>query len=191
MKDQRHGLYLGGLSAVLATDGRFAISTPQEALPLASQISRNLFQYFGADSEIDGILEKLVQPGRGNRIVLCLGTATTVFPVSDRPDPISVDKDKGLVIQIGQGQSAVYNFEGGLGVIFLRPNQAGHLDLVVWGVDLAGLHNAARLVPILTGVGQPDFVVVNKDCTWKGASGIHALGFFDIFWNISDEYLVL
>lgn len=176
---------------MLATDDRFAISTPEEAFALASQISRNLFQYFGADSEIDVISEKLVQPGRGNRIVLCLGTATIVFSVSGRPDPISIDEDEGLVIQIGQGQSAVYNFESGLGVIFLRPNEAGYLDLVVWGVDLAGLHNAARLVPMLTGVGQPDFVVVSKDCTWKGASGIHALGFFDIFWNISDESVIL
>lgn len=73
----------------------------------------------------------------------------------------------------------------GLGAIFLRPLEHGKLDLVVWGVDTTSLAIAARLVPILTGVGQPDFIIVTRECLWKGVDGALALGYFDGDWNVS------
>lgn len=78
-----------------------------------------------------------------------------------------------------------YPFEEGLGAAFLRPLPDERLELVIWGYDDAGLRQAARLVPMLTGVGQPDFVVVSQRCRWKGADGVLAMGFFDHAWEIS------
>lgn len=114
-----------------------------------------------------------------------------MFSIVNQLGPISIDKGRGIVVRDARGRSTIYGLEEGLGAIYLRPNEAGTLDLVVWGVDLAGLQYAARMVPMLTGVGQPDFVVVNKECAWKGAAGVHALGYLDSFWNISDGSVVL
>lgn len=57
--------------------------------------------------------------------------------------------------------------------------------MVVWGFDKRGLRTAARLVPMLSGVGQPDFIVVGNESTWKGHAGIVAMGFLDYAWNVS------
>lgn len=51
-----------------------------------------------------------------------------------------------------------------MGALFLRPLDGERLELVVWGADVAGLEHAARLVPALTGVGQPDFVILSAKC---------------------------
>lgn len=37
---------------------------------------------------------------------------------------------------------------------------------------------AARLVPMLTGVGQPDFEIDDMMMSWKGTGGELATGFF-------------
>ena len=58
---------------------------------------------------------------------------------------------------------------------------------MVWGVDLVGLEQAARLVPALTGVGQPDFVVMSAECRLLGHAGVYAAGFFDYSWQISES----
>lgn len=148
-------------------------------------------QYFGADVEIDVTHHKLMPSKRPNTIVLLLGTMTNMIRRAEDPGPISIDQKTGLVVRDFHGRSAVYEFHEGLGVIFLRYKEAGRLDLVVWGVDLSGLQYAARLIPVLTGIGQPDFVVVSKSCAWKGAAGVHALGYFDHFWNITDDSVIL
>lgn len=72
-----------------------------------------------------------------------------------------------------------------MGVIFLRPLEDEKLELVVWGSDIEGLEQAARLVPTLTGVGQPDFLVLSESCRWKGHAGLYAACFFDHSWRIS------
>lgn len=59
----------------------------------------------------------------------------------------------------------------GTGAVFLRSLEDQSLELMVWGVDLAGLRHAASLVPTLTGPGQPDFVVVCDRCRWNGIRG--------------------
>lgn len=83
------------------------------------------------------------------------------------------------------GFRRTYQFEAGLGAAFLRPLPDERLELVIWGYDDTGLRQAARLVPMLTGVGQPDFIVVSRRCGWKGASGVLAMGLFDYAWKVS------
>lgn len=189
-REQRHGRQFGGLHAILETRGAFIVVTPNQAFSLAIQISRILFEYFGADADI-------VRPGQfeelegGNKIRLLLGSADPILPTAGHGFPVRVDKDKGLVIRDAHGRSTSYGFEDGLGAIFLRPNADGNLELVIWGSDLGALRHAARLVPMLTGVGQPDFVVVSQDCAWKGAAGVRALGYFDNLWGISDRSVVI
>ena len=60
------------------------------------------------------------------------------------------------------GKKKKYRVEDGLGAIFLCPLKGGRLGLVVWGADEVGLRTASRLVPLRTGVGQPDFIVVEN-----------------------------
>ena len=57
--------------------------------------------------------------------------------------------------------------------------------LVLWGADEGGLLAAARLLPLRTGVGQPDFVVVARASSWAGVGGAKALGMFDSTWQVS------
>ncbi|KAL8838025.1 MAG: hypothetical protein Q9170_002306 [Blastenia crenularia] len=184
LREQRYGRQLGGFDAILDTDDRLAISTPREASSLALQISRNLFQYYGADAALVEP-DQLDQVDMEGRISLLLGLENQAALSPSRFNPIFLDAGRGLVVRDTRGRTSVYDFQDGLGVIFLRPGRAGALELLIWGYDLPGLSSAARLVPMLTGVGQPDFVVLGKECSWKGAAGVHALGYFDSFWNIS------
>lgn len=98
---------------------------------------------------------------------------------------VEIKDGEGISIRDALGNTRLYPSDEGLGAIFLRPLPDERLNLVVWGFDDAGLRSAARLVPMLTGVGQPDFIVVSKVCAWKGAAGILALGFLDHRWNVS------
>ncbi|OAG01799.1 uncharacterized protein CC84DRAFT_1179825 [Paraphaeosphaeria sporulosa] len=64
------------------------------------------------------------------------------------------------------------------------------LELVLWGSDEDALAQAARLVPMVTGVGQPDFVALGKRARWKGAEVALALGFFDHNWTVKASSVV-
>lgn len=181
--EQRYGRQLGALDAILRTSGRFAIVySRSEALDVALQISRNLFQYFAADTEITHS-KSLPLSFQGNVINLSLGPSLS--DPSRKNHPISVEPDQGIVVRDASGFPKKYEFEDGLGAAFLRPLPDEGLELVIWGYDDAGLRQAARLVPMLTGGGQPDFVIVSRKCRWRGASGVLAMGFFDYAWNIS------
>jgi hypothetical protein len=72
-----------------------------------------------------------------------------------------------------------------VGGIFLRPLMGERLELVVWGSDMDGLTQAARLAPTTTGVGQPDFVVLGAEARWRGLEGSLALGFFSHNWEVT------
>ena len=152
-----------------------------EVLDVALQISRNLFQYFAADAEIINS-QTLPLSFRGNVINLSLGPSLSDPPHTNHP--ITVESDQGVVVRNASGFLRKYQFEEGLGAVFLRPLPDERLELVIWGYDVAGLRQAARLVPMLTGVGQPDFFIVSKRCRWEGAKGVLAMGFFDYAWNI-------
>ena len=145
------------------------------------QIARNFFQYFAADCVISMKLSEPVST-EGNIISVLLGQ----FSLPNwQPFAIELDHVKGILIRDSLGGERLYPFEEGLGAIYLRPLPNERLEMVVWGLDEAGLNRAARLVPMLTGVGQPDFVVLGKESAWKGIAGARAIGFFDYAWNVS------
>lgn len=93
--------------------------------------------------------------------------------------------NKGIRIRGPSGLEEVVPFEPGIGAVYLGPLEGERLELLVWGFDVDGLRSASRLMPSLTGVGQPDFVIVRKECMWLGAAGVIAMGFFDYTWNVS------
>ncbi|KAL8670524.1 MAG: hypothetical protein Q9168_004941 [Polycauliona sp. 1 TL-2023] len=180
---QRHGRHLGSLDAILDTSGQFMILASTGTMSLAIQLSRNFHQYFGADAEIVGP-DQVSPESKGNQVILALGSAGFMRTTAGRHDAIFIDEKKGLCLHGNNGGLAVYGFTEGLGVIFLRPGSNGILELVIWGFDILGLRFAARMVPMLTGVGQPEFIVVGQGCAWKGAAGVVALGSFDNSWNV-------
>ncbi|KAF3479564.1 uncharacterized protein GIQ15_06540 [Arthroderma uncinatum] len=172
-----------GVNAILRTPGPFTVSSSSSDTDvLALQTCRNLFQYLSADCDLftssDGSASTTAT---GNVITLSLGH--NIGPSTLATFPISLNGN-GLVVQSAQGPTT-YPFEAGLGAIFIRPLENERLELVIWGYDMAGLQQAARLVPVLTGVGQPDFVVVNKGTPLKGQGSLYAAGFFDSTWKIS------
>ena len=105
-------------------------------------------------------------------------------------NPIGLDNGGRLYIRGHGGTETIFPFEVGMGAIFLRPLLDERLEVVVWGFDKQGLRQAARLMPMLTGVGQPDFIVVSKRCAWEGAAGVLALGSFDNFWRVSEASFI-
>jgi hypothetical protein len=177
----RYGAQLGSLEAILRTRSYFLIHySGDPAFRTASQIARNLFQYFGADSEL--LDADKTTSHTGNNIRVLYGPSVALADIGQFPLQIETH---GLSVVDAVGLKTVYPFEAGQGALFLRPLPAERLEMVVWGFDVAGLHQASRLVPMLTGVGQPDFVITSKQCSWKGAAGVLAMGFFDHGWNVS------
>jgi hypothetical protein len=43
---------------------------------------------------------------------------------------------------------------------------------------------------MLTGVGQPDFVVFGGSAKWRGIEGVLAMGFFDSEWKVTASSVV-
>ena len=182
--DQRSGRQRGSMRAILRSTGPFEILTSssdnsdlQKSIALA--IGRNFLQYYGADSIINPLA-----PGKScNRVVLAVGpemsaSALTTYPFSFYHSHLSIKTPlRARPIKIP--------YKPGMSAVFLRPLPDERLELVAWGTDEDGLRQAARLVPMLTGVGQPDFVVMNADARWKGTGGIVAAGFFDYRWKVS------
>lgn len=158
-----------------------------EAFDVALQISRNLFQYFGADSEIvhsDAPLRK----HQGNIITVALRRGAPLCPLANFP--VAIENDQGVSVSRKCGEKRLYESREGLGAVFLRPLPDERLELLIWGYDVHGLRYAARLLPMITGVGQPDFVIVSKKCAWKGAGGVHAMGFFNSYWEVSENSFI-
>ncbi|KAM5464747.1 hypothetical protein MauCBS54593_006840 [Microsporum audouinii] len=181
---QRYGRQTG-VNAFLRTQAPFTVTARAKGTEdLALQTCRNLFQYLSADCIVSytaPAANSTVDNQTGNIVTILLGshpegyTADT-YPISLTADALAVNAPEG---------TTKYPFEMGLGAIFLRPLENERLELVIWGYDMAGLQQAARLVPVLTGVGQPDFVVVNKGTPLKGQGSLYAAGFFDSEWKIS------
>lgn len=173
------------MAAILRTRDRILIHLSQPALlGIALQVSRNLYQYFRADSEIIYSHDPAVSH-RGNVVHLACGVRLTPSALSSYP--ICVRSKQGLSLRRSGGHTRSYQFQRGLGAAFLRPLPEEQTELVIWGFDEDGLRSAARLLPLLTGTAQPDFVVVSKECGWKGASGALATGFLDSCWEISES----
>lgn len=188
----RKGRQLGALDAILRTQGRFTIRHTDEhkTESIAVQVSRNLYQYFSVDAAIGADVES---DDPGNLITLAHGRD---FPTSDSERfPIEVTEGMRVTLRDSDGQMWTYKAKDGLALITLRPLKDvkpdderlwdERLELFVWGSDVESLAMAARLVPTLTGVSQPDFIVLDKGAAWKGAEGALAMGFFDSDWKVS------
>ena len=176
----------GNIEAILRSKGVFNIANANVATkPIALQIARNLHQYYAADSAIRES-ESQIHDEKGNLITVSLGDKFSTptkgnFPINVGAFSLTIRDDVGVVTEYPRyvGQDI------GLGAIFVRPLGDDRLELVVWGVDLKGLEIAARLVPTITGAGQPDFVITTTRCLERGLGGVLAMGFFDSLWNVS------
>jgi hypothetical protein len=103
---------------------------------------------------------------------------------------IIIHQDR-IVVENAQGSKRTYRLrKDGLAAIYLRPLPNERLELIVWGVDAASLKVAARLVPMMTGVGVPDFVIADSKMLWKGIEGTLAMGFLDENWNVSSNAIL-
>jgi hypothetical protein len=171
------------MDAILRSEGPFTIvySSP-EALSVALQISRNMHQYFAADSEI--VDSHVPGVGSGNVITLAIGSQLQPGAVPGFPIKLSASTGRLTI----RGPDGSWETPGGsrraMAAIFLRPLPQIRLELVVWGASLDGLKQAARLAPMMTGSGQADFIIVGDDARWKGADAAY-MGFFDEWWNVS------
>ncbi|KAL9050492.1 MAG: hypothetical protein Q9162_006599 [Coniocarpon cinnabarinum] len=170
----------GGLDAILRTHGKFTISgcRGHETISVCLQVSRNLLQYYRADARM--VPEETA--AAGNVIRLGMGDDVPIAP----QDGFAVAVGRGDVkIRPGEAKHKVYS-GAGIGAVFLRPGQGDGLELVIWGSDEKGLRAAARLMPTLTGAGQPDFIVLSSEVRWRGLGGTLALGFFNEDWEVSE-----
>ncbi|KAF2129028.1 hypothetical protein P153DRAFT_291971 [Dothidotthia symphoricarpi CBS 119687] len=180
---QRRGRQLGSMTAILRTNGPFIIqhTGAGNMSHVALQISRNLHQYFQADTIIvSPASHDIPSNTTGNVItlVVCSGVKGSLPTF-----PVQVSKN-GVSIRDYKGRNQQYNKEA-TGAAFLQPLDGERLELVLWGANEEGLQQAARLVPMLTGVGQPDFVVLGESAKWKGVEGVLAMGFFDSAWEVT------
>lgn len=180
---QRRGRQLGAMDAILRTEGTFSIVQHSPAsLPIALQISRNLCQYFAADTDITADYDAALS-STGNIISVAIGGSIPMGFHKDFPIQITA---RQITVRNSRGSTSYHSIDAlGLAAIFLRPLPLGRLELVVWGSDEASLAVAARLVPMMTGSGQPDFVIADRTMLWKGLEGALALGFLDGDWNVS------
>ncbi|MCJ1391470.1 hypothetical protein MMC18_004334 [Xylographa bjoerkii] len=180
---QRYGSQLGALDAILRTKGPLLIQNQgSSTLSTALQISRNLYQYFAADCPIT---ESLDTNNTFPSNIISIFQGTEKVPKLAPSFPVEIDAAKGICIRDTTGRPKCYPFTAGIGALFLHPLPMERLQLVVWGYDEAGLRYASRLVPMLTGIGQADFIVASPECSWKGVAGVLATGFFDALWNVS------
>lgn len=184
---KRSGRQLGSMTALLRSQGPFIVrhagSNPMSHIAL--QISRNLHQYFQADTHISSSPSYLIPSNStGNVITLAVGSSLG----SQNGFPIRVDQSS-ITVRTYRGQVQEYGEEA-RSAAFLRPLEGERLDLVLWGADEEGLRQAARIVPMLTGVGQPDFVVFGESVKWRGIEGALAMGFFDSDWEITGSSIV-
>ncbi|KAK0269661.1 hypothetical protein LTS00_017218 [Friedmanniomyces endolithicus] len=178
----RQGKQLGAMDAILSTRGAFQITHLSPAAQhIALQISRNLCQYFGADTKITNDYNEARAANGSNLITIAIGRDLPTTPES----PISFSNSRLEIHDQYSPYPHIYAAANHLAAVWLRPLPDERLDLVVWGADEEGLGIAARLVPLMTGTGQPDFVVADQTMLWKGLEGTLALGYFDVWWKVS------
>jgi hypothetical protein len=125
---------------------------------------------------------------KGNIITVAVGADLPRWSADiDFPIVIDTTSNKGTKLSVRTHDGILHEIRpnrGHLGAIFLRPLLDERLELVVWGQTIEQLWWASRLVPTLTGVGQPDFIIFDHELRWKGVDAA-AVGFFDAWWNVS------
>ncbi|KAI9840506.1 MAG: hypothetical protein M1837_001566 [Sclerophora amabilis] len=203
---QRFGGQSGALDAFLNSKGRFILtSTGADTARVAVDISRNLYQYFAADAEIrePPSTTKITHTDQtdrdaGNVLHVIIGShgmqqhqchpqqedVSLCFLVQEEGEEGS-ERVRGFHILDSVGRSRFCPTGPGSGAIFLRPMAGERVELVVWGYDRDGVARAARLLPSLSGTGQPDFVITEPAARSRGRGGLAAAGFFDYAWRTS------
>lgn len=182
---ERRGRQLGAMDAILRTNGAFYITFHSPAAQqTALQVSRNLCQYYGADTRITDDYEEATRWSGINLISVAIGGDLPAAPDGHK-HPIRIFGDRVEVVDIGGALRSYPATEAGLAAIYLRPLPGERLEMVVWGADEESLDIAARLVPIVTGTGVPDFVIADRTMLWKGVEGTLAMGWFDSDWEVS------
>ena len=182
----------GGMDAFLraARPVKIVRTSSDSALShVALHISRSLYQYFGLDSDItidmvSGRSSSVVL-GIGGHIAIPTGRETAekrdhdgweMVNPSTKPEAMT-----GMSVTDSEGTRHIYTDDyGPIGAIFLtQPDEKhGSPGLRIWGSDAEGLAIAARLLPMIPGGSQPDFIVTSRATMVKGASGSLAMGFF-------------
>lgn len=168
---------------MLKTKSRFTIAySGLETSTVALQISRNLHQYYYADSEIVDSLTP--RNATGHVITIAIGAQLPPSVVPEFPIKLSPRTDRLMILNSEGKWQTPGGSRRAMSAVFLRPLHGGRLELVVWGDSLDTVQQAARLVPMLTGTGQPDFIIIGDDGRWKGADAAY-MGFFDVWWKVS------
>ncbi|WPH04227.1 Hypothetical protein R9X50_00711600 [Acrodontium crateriforme] len=180
----RKGRQLGTIDSILRTEGVFQIVPHSKKVGrVAVQISRNLFQYFAADAVITEDYEDAKQQTKSNVISIAIGADLPRVFRGNHAFEIIGDQ---LQIEDHEGQLRRFpSRPNGLAAVFLRPLLGERLELIVWAADIESLDIAARLVPLMTGAGLPDFIVADKSMLGKGIEGTLAMGFLDGRWKVS------
>jgi hypothetical protein len=183
----RSGAQRGSLDSILHSAGPFTLAyCSQGCFEFAVQSSRNFYQYFGADSTIIPLCEYedngTKDTSRSNVIIFALGQGIPNAVLQDYP--IRVEETR-LLLTTKEQITISIPLGPAMGGVWLRPLPNERLELVVWGADLAGLRQASRLIPTLSGAGQPDFVILGTEARWTGHAGALAMGFLDYEWKIS------
>lgn len=171
-----------GLHAILKTPGRIGVQFRTEsARPFAISIAQNLYQYFAADVVLSDLTGEFYEQ-TGDIITVGIGGSIDPGIMADYPIKVATDE---IIVRDYDGTEHRYGSGEDVGAIFLRPHNNGSLQLVVWGSTASGLAMARRLVPTITGAGQPDFVVLAYESKLKGLDGALAMGFFDSRWSLT------
>lgn len=202
----RHNHQLGPADSILRTNGPFTIinhSPNPSTSHFALQISHNLAQYYYADTLISETYpSKSSNPNNsdptqkpGTIISLSLGRDLPPL-IPKTPSPTIQVSATGITITTpdpSKNCTREYHYASqpgsGLAALFLRPhaNDSESLELVLWAPRAEDLALVARLVPLLTGTGVPEFVVLDGQAGWRGSGGVRALGWFDSFWGVVER----
>lgn len=115
------------------------------------------------------------------RNVILVGTAATnsAYAALKFECPIQVHAGK-----VTLGDKVL---EGDLAVLAVYPRPGSNTASIgiVAGTSLAGLRLTNRLPYLASGVGVPDFVVLDAEMLRDGARGLRACGYFDMNWQLS------
>jgi hypothetical protein len=190
----RYPTHFGGLEAILRTTGPFTLAYHgNDSFSTALEVARNLHTYFYADAElVDG---NAIHTSIGNQITISVGNdiptylCTEDFPISLCANDDGTKGSVTLSLRALHPPAKTFKLDSGqieAGAIFLRPISSSlgeTLELVIWGSDTTMLSQAARLVPMMTGTGQPDFIVLDRSAAWRGVDGT-SLGWFDAWWEM-------
>ncbi|KAF3902043.1 hypothetical protein AA313_de0207966 [Arthrobotrys entomopaga] len=190
--NERHGLQLGSLSALFNSRGCISIlfrnntALSRHYNQKALEISRNLYQYYSADTRI-GTIDDLKQIKDGNIVVL--GRFDNSFLPEELKStfPVSQTESGDIDIQLQNGETITYKNRPGLGMVFLFPTGNDRVGILIWGSNDDAVRRASRLLPIRTGTSQPDFIILGPESGWSGAAGALALAMFDSHWQFRVE----